>query len=126
MGRSHSKHEDGAGGIDSGKIKDSKPQVKPEQNAHTHQGNSQASTSRQRKSLVHSTHLEASVDKPGKKKRVIPKIIVSGPSNEQLTTTIDDELPETKTIRDTEDYGPYTVHSRPSTIDAYRSTRGEQ
>ncbi|KAL8195105.1 UNVERIFIED_CONTAM: hypothetical protein K2H54_046767 [Gekko kuhli] len=114
-------------GIDTGKIKDPKAQVKPEQNAHTHQGVAQASTSRPaRKSLAHSTHVEACSDKFGKKKRTIPKIVVSGPSNEQLTTTISDELPETKTIRDTEDYGPYTVHSRPSTIDAYKSTKGEQ
>lgn len=71
-----------------------------------------------------SSFLAAPVDKSGKRKRIIPKIVVSGPSNEQLT--IGDELPETRTIRDTEDYGPYTVHSRPSTVDAYKTTRGEQ
>ncbi|XP_048371171.1 spermatogenesis-associated protein 33 [Sphaerodactylus townsendi] len=127
MGRSQSKHEDPAGGIDTGKIKDPKiPQVKPEQNAHAHQGMGHPSTSRSpRKSLVHS-NVEAP-DKQGKRKRTVPKIVVSGPSNEHLaTTTIDDELPETKTIRDSEDYGPYTVHSKPSTIDAYRTTTEKQ
>uniref|UniRef100_A0A803U0S8 Uncharacterized protein n=1 Tax=Anolis carolinensis TaxID=28377 RepID=A0A803U0S8_ANOCA len=71
------------------------------------------------------TSLAASLDKLSKKKRPIPKIIVTGPSEELLVTSYSDMLPETKTIRDTEDYGAYTVHSRPSTVDAYRDRERE-
>nr|XP_020643909.1 spermatogenesis-associated protein 33 [Pogona vitticeps] len=74
----------------------------------------------------HSKHEDVagvSVDKIAKKKRTIPKIIVTGPSEEALIQSITDVLPETKTIRDTEDYGAYSVHTKPSTVDAYKNSK---
>lgn len=69
--------------------------------------------------------LTGSSEKLGKKKKLaVPKIIVTGPSDEVLmSSNLSDELPETRTIRDTEEYGPFTVHSKPSTVDAYRNHR---
>ncbi|XP_006027898.1 spermatogenesis-associated protein 33 isoform X2 [Alligator sinensis] len=64
------------------------------------------------------------VEKLAKKKRyIIPKIIVTGPLDEEESYTDVDDLPESKTIRDTEYYGPYNVHTKPSTIEAYQVKR---
>uniref|UniRef100_A0A7M4FVM6 Uncharacterized protein n=1 Tax=Crocodylus porosus TaxID=8502 RepID=A0A7M4FVM6_CROPO len=64
------------------------------------------------------------VEKLAKKKRyIIPKIIVTGPLDEEESYTDVDNLPESKTIRDTEYYGPYNVHTKPSTIEAYQVKR---
>ncbi|XP_062997326.1 spermatogenesis-associated protein 33 [Elgaria multicarinata webbii] len=87
----------------------------------------QPSTSKAvKKTPPHVMQVEVSADKLAKKKKLIPKIIVTGPSEELLLNSYTDELPETKTIRDSEDYGPYTVHSRPSTVDAYKTAEGEE
>ncbi|KAH0619706.1 hypothetical protein JD844_000644 [Phrynosoma platyrhinos] len=67
----------------------------------------------------------ASLEKFPRKKRLIPKIIVTGPSEEILVSSLTDVLPETKTIRDTEEYGPYNVHTKPSTVDAYKAARDQ-
>ncbi|XP_019360920.1 PREDICTED: spermatogenesis-associated protein 33 isoform X1 [Gavialis gangeticus] len=64
------------------------------------------------------------VEKLVKKKRyIIPKIIVTRPLDEEESYTDVDNLPESKTIRDTEYYGPYNVHTKPSTIEAYQVKR---
>ncbi|XP_061450238.1 spermatogenesis-associated protein 33 [Rhineura floridana] len=69
--------------------------------------------------------VDVSADKLGKKKKLIPKIIVTGPSEELLLNSFTDEIPDTKTIRDTEDYGAYNVHTKPSTVDAYKNNRDQ-
>ncbi|XP_053126993.1 spermatogenesis-associated protein 33 isoform X2 [Hemicordylus capensis] len=115
--------------LESSKVKDSKSPVQQEQNPHLHQSPVQPSTSKavKKPGAPHLLQIDASVDKPGKKKKfIIPKISITRPSDEVLVTTFADELPETKTIRDSEDYGPFTVHSKPSTVDAYRSQREVQ
>nr|XP_060644174.1 spermatogenesis-associated protein 33 [Anolis sagrei ordinatus] len=86
-------------------------------------GESEESTKGQH---AHARLQNSSFEKVGRKKRPIPKIIVTGPSEELIISSLSDVLPETKTIRDSEDYGPYTVHSRPSTVDAYRNRDSEQ
>uniref|UniRef100_A0A670IZY3 Uncharacterized protein n=1 Tax=Podarcis muralis TaxID=64176 RepID=A0A670IZY3_PODMU len=75
--------------------------------------------------LIFPSFLAVSTDKLAKKKRLIPKIIVTGPSEEVLLNSYTDEIPETKTIRDTEDFGAYSVHTKPSTVDAYRTSRDQ-
>uniref|UniRef100_A0A8C0GDM7 Uncharacterized protein n=1 Tax=Chelonoidis abingdonii TaxID=106734 RepID=A0A8C0GDM7_CHEAB len=59
------------------------------------------------------------LDKP-MKKRVIPKIVVTGPFDDEMSSTSVDDLPESKTIRDIADSGSYNVHTKPSTIEAYQ------
>ncbi|CAM4639641.1 unnamed protein product [Caretta caretta] len=54
------------------------------------------------------------------KKRVIPKIVVTGPLDDEMSSTSVDDLPESKTIRDIADSGSYNVHTKPSTIAAYK------
>lgn len=54
------------------------------------------------------------------KKRVIPKIIVTGPLEDEMSSTSVDDLPESKTIKDIADSGSYNVHTKPSTIEAYQ------
>uniref|UniRef100_A0A8D0BDV4 Uncharacterized protein n=1 Tax=Salvator merianae TaxID=96440 RepID=A0A8D0BDV4_SALMN len=78
-----------------------------------------------RSTLTSHLFLAGSADKIPKKKKIIPKIIVTGPSEEFLTPSIIDELPETRTIRDSEDYGAYNVHTKPSTVDAYKNSRDQ-
>ncbi|CAM5094114.1 unnamed protein product, partial [Natator depressus] len=53
------------------------------------------------------------------KKRVIPKIVVTGPLDDEMSSTSVGDLPESKTIRDIADSGSYNVHTKPSTIAAY-------
>uniref|UniRef100_A0A674JN32 Uncharacterized protein n=1 Tax=Terrapene triunguis TaxID=2587831 RepID=A0A674JN32_9SAUR len=53
-------------------------------------------------------------------KRVIPKIVVTGPLDDEMLSTSVDDLPESKTIRDIADSGLYNVHTKPSTIEAYQ------
>uniref|UniRef100_A0A8C4W9B8 Uncharacterized protein n=1 Tax=Gopherus evgoodei TaxID=1825980 RepID=A0A8C4W9B8_9SAUR len=59
------------------------------------------------------------LDKP-MKKRIIPKIVVTGPFDDEMSSTSVDDLPESKTIRDIADSGLYNVHTKPSTIEAYQ------
>ncbi|KAM6430620.1 spermatogenesis-associated protein 33 isoform 2-T2 [Liasis olivaceus] len=104
--------------VENSKVKEPK-QVFQDQ---THSG-IQPSTSRAGKKLPpHLMQVDASADKIAKKKRLIPKIIVTGPSEEVLINSFTDELPETRTIRES-DYGSFTVHSKPSTVDAYRTSK---
>ncbi|KAJ7312170.1 hypothetical protein JRQ81_006519 [Phrynocephalus forsythii] len=94
-----------------------------DQSPHMH-ADTQPSTSKPiKKHTPHVMQGEVSVDKLGKKKKLIPKITVTGPSEEALIHSVTDVLPETKTIRDTEDYGPYNVHTKPSTVDAYKNSK---
>ncbi|XP_008118858.1 spermatogenesis-associated protein 33 isoform X1 [Anolis carolinensis] len=141
MGRSHSKHDVVAPAphmhrnAETSKPKEPKATAAQEP-SHAH-STSQPSTSRavrkppsrgesdESTKHAHARLQNSSLDKLSKKKRPIPKIIVTGPSEELLVTSYSDMLPETKTIRDTEDYGAYTVHSRPSTVDAYRDRERE-
>ncbi|KAJ6657141.1 hypothetical protein lerEdw1_002730 [Lerista edwardsae] len=112
--------------IDSGKVKDpTRPAFPQEQSPNIYQGSNQPSTSKAVKKVPpHLVQVDGSSEKLGKKKKLaIPKIIVTGPSDEVLMSNLSDELPETRTIRDTEEYGPFTVHSKPSTVDAYRNHR---
>uniref|UniRef100_A0A8C3FV12 Uncharacterized protein n=1 Tax=Chrysemys picta bellii TaxID=8478 RepID=A0A8C3FV12_CHRPI len=53
-------------------------------------------------------------------KRVIPKIVGTGPLDGEMFITSVDDLPESKTIRDIADSGSYDVHTKPSTIEAYQ------
>ncbi|XP_033012838.1 spermatogenesis-associated protein 33 isoform X2 [Lacerta agilis] len=111
--------------IDGSKAKEPKPAFQ-EQSQHMY-GNIQPSTSGKatKKPVPHPMQVEVSTDKLAKKKRLIPKIIVTGPSEEVLLNSYTDEIPETKTIRDTEDFGAYSVHTKPSTVDAYRTSRDQ-
>uniref|UniRef100_A0A674I2V8 Uncharacterized protein n=1 Tax=Terrapene triunguis TaxID=2587831 RepID=A0A674I2V8_9SAUR len=54
------------------------------------------------------------------KKRVIPKIVVTGPLDDEMSSTSVDDLPESKTIRDIADCCSYNVHTKPSTTGAYQ------
>ncbi|XP_072836898.1 spermatogenesis-associated protein 33 [Pogona vitticeps] len=128
MGRSHSKHEDVAGAshvhrnAEGSKTKDPKPAFQ-DQSPHMHSSTQPSTSKAIKKTVPHVVQGEVSVDKIAKKKRTIPKIIVTGPSEEALIQSITDVLPETKTIRDTEDYGAYSVHTKPSTVDAYKNSK---
>ncbi|XP_042294339.1 spermatogenesis-associated protein 33 isoform X2 [Sceloporus undulatus] len=94
-----------------------------ETSPHPHPANVQPSTSRAVRKPPPVG--EVSTDKIVRKKRLIPKIIVTGPSEEVLVNSLTDILPETRTIRDTEEYGPYNVHTKPSTVDAYRAAKDQ-
>ncbi|XP_044283779.1 spermatogenesis-associated protein 33 [Varanus komodoensis] len=111
--------------LESSKTKDSKQAIQ-DQSLHTHSSIQPSTSKGAKKTPPHPMQAEVSADKLAKKKKLIPKIIVTGPSEEVLLSSLADELPDTRTIRDSEDYGPYTVHSKPSTIDAYKSGTEEE
>ncbi|KAL1785044.1 spermatogenesis-associated protein 33 [Sigmodon hispidus] len=73
----------------------------------------------------HSRPSSSSEDKPdtkqksGKKKNVIPQIIITRASNETLISYGLPESEEQRTIQEHADWGPYYRHRNPSTIEAY-------
>ncbi|XP_068812435.1 spermatogenesis-associated protein 33 [Struthio camelus] len=54
-----------------------------------------------------------------KKKTLLPKIIITGPLDDSTSLNSLNDLPESQTIRDVADYGPYQLHMKPSTVEAY-------
>uniref|UniRef100_A0A8B9PFD4 Uncharacterized protein n=1 Tax=Apteryx owenii TaxID=8824 RepID=A0A8B9PFD4_APTOW len=54
-----------------------------------------------------------------KKKPPVPKIVITGPLEDSASLKSLNNLPESQTIRDVVDYGPYHEHRKPSTVDAY-------
>ncbi|XP_036131970.1 spermatogenesis-associated protein 33 [Molossus molossus] len=75
-----------------------------------------------------SKYLDASflLEKPDRKvkstkKLVIPKIIITGASNETLTSYNSTGWEEQRTIEERRVCGPYAQHRNPSTVDAYAS-----
>ncbi|XP_039359566.1 uncharacterized protein LOC120384651 [Mauremys reevesii] len=98
---------------------------KQQSSSRDHSNLSKASVSKSTKKLqrshlsTDSSYGEETLDKP-MKKRVIPKIVVTGPFDDEMSSTSVDNLPESKTIRDIADSGSYNVHTKPSTIEAYQ------
>nr|XP_025971067.1 spermatogenesis-associated protein 33 [Dromaius novaehollandiae] len=56
-----------------------------------------------------------------KKKPPVPKIVITGPSEDSASLTSLKDLPEPRAIRDVANRGPYRAHRQPSTVEAYRS-----
>uniref|UniRef100_A0A8C7E932 Uncharacterized protein n=1 Tax=Nothoprocta perdicaria TaxID=30464 RepID=A0A8C7E932_NOTPE len=87
---------------------------------------SRASSSRGRSRLVSTNKRfrpapgKSAWEKVTKKKTHIPKIVITGPLDDSMSLRSADDLPQTQTIRELADLGPYRMHRQPSTVEAYR------
>ncbi|XP_066099931.1 spermatogenesis-associated protein 33 [Saccopteryx bilineata] len=57
--------------------------------------------------------------KSSKRKTTIPQIIITRASNERLVDDSSIESEEQRTIQEKTEWGPYSRHRNPSTVDAY-------